>query len=151
MSLLVPIGMSLKIQRYQSTTKISFGIIIGTKTMSILFLLPRMWLIYIDMIYNLLLFKDLLLVQNSCTGWSPPQLVHLVLNPFGVGHSLARCPWPLQLWHHTLCHSFVGWGLLGLLLATLSDSSNNCLVKFHMALSCLAITGSCCVFMLMVY
>ena len=87
--LLIPSGTTLKIQRYMSTIKILFWIIVGIRPQSISFLLPRTRLIGIDSINNLLCG---LRFQHSWTTWFPPHKIHLVLNPFGVGHSLARNP-----------------------------------------------------------
>ena len=55
--LLIPIGTSLRIQRYWATVKIPFGNIAGIRSWSILFLLSKMKLTTIDLINNILLFK----------------------------------------------------------------------------------------------
>jgi hypothetical protein len=145
--LLIPSSTTLKTHRDMLMIKILFWIIVGIPPWSISFLLPRTRLTGINLINNLLCG---LRFQHAWTTWFPPHIIHLVLSAFGMGHSLARNPWPLRLWHHTLCRSSVDWGPLGLLLVTLIDNFDNCFVKFHVALSCIAIIGSCCVVMLMV-
>lgn len=46
-----------------------------------------------------------------------------------------------------LCRSFVGYGLLGLSLAILTNNYDNCLIKSRIALACLAFIRPCYVIM----
>ena len=44
--------------------------------------------------------------------------------------------------HHTFVHSLVAWGCFGAPFMTLTDNFVNCLVKFMIESSCLAMVGS---------
>ena len=107
-----------------------YRIIVDIRSKTYSFFLPRTTLVILYSNNRMLWFQIPTLVQIVII----PQHVHLVLMPSGL------CP--LHSLHHVLVRLLVGWGHLGAILMTLTDSSNICLVRFVIPSSCLATVGS---------